>query len=213
VIPYYIVTLYDQLYPEVYVYPDVLQLKNSLQGFCNIVEELNYLYRQDSLNYIQVTGSVTVDIAEQYLFNINNAWKSYLSFLHKNTTISLEASIVNLENRLNNSIILTRIYYGIYANTSQPSDAFNYQIRFSNFTIKSAPSLPSIVGRQIVTFNNNELIRRAKVNDLNLVINWLPQLALIGKINYKQKLRFSQALSNFWLKSRPFYFHFYFSLK
>ncbi len=220
--PFAVKTLYDSFYPDVYMGPYMSYLRKSLYGFCNIENDITQVYRRDSLEYIDAKSIMTSDQAQQYLPSISMAYQAYLTSLDNNFYMT-HTVIRSLENLvISQNYIVTRIYYQVYANTTQPLTAFNYQLRYSRnaaqqrikSTSDSQPVLSAVKRRRSVQtpqeasdeINDDKhrlLVKRAiKSDDNDLILDWLPQVTLESEITVQNTGRLVNSLVKFWNKSK-----------
>lgn len=185
--------------PDVYAGPTVENLKTALNGICNVQDPITYLSRQDSLNYIQAMGFLTIDQANLYIPSIVNAYQLYFATFSSPVILLGFPYIQNLQIRIINQLIVTRIYYQVFANTPRSCDAFNYQIRYTRFAIQPPPNLSGLVAR-LVSLGRLDLIDQAKITDVNLILNKLPHLGFETIITADQVSKLENTLVNFWLK-------------
>ncbi len=176
-------------------------LSAGLNGSCNMYDTLSTIYRQDSLNYIQATGYLTIDQAQLYLPSITSAYQSYFSSFPYSVILTQPTVIRSMENRIANQIIVTRMYYQLFGNTSQPLNAFNYQIKNTNYVVQTPNSLAPLVARSMIILGRMDLLNQAKIADLNTILNDLPQIALNGVITADQSASLVGALVQFWTNS------------
>ena len=200
VIPYVVSSFtVNSFTPDVYAGPTIANLQTALNGICNVQDSVAFLYRQDSLNYIQAMGLLTIDQANQYIPSIVNAYQSYFAIFPSPVILLSFPAIQNLQVRIINQLIVTRIYYQIFANTPQPCDAFNYQVGYTRFAIQPPPNLSGLVAR-LVSLGRLDLIDQAKITDVNLILFKLPHLGLETIIASDQVHKLENTLVNFWLK-------------
>lgn len=77
VLPFGIRTAYGLVTPDVFVGPQLSALKSALSGFCDIQDPIDQIYRQASLNFVQASGYLTIDQANEYIPSITTAYQNY----------------------------------------------------------------------------------------------------------------------------------------
>lgn len=210
VLPYIVRAFSDNrlLNPKLYKEPLFERLKLALSGICELNDNIQQMKREDSLNFIQVVGTTSLDQSQLYLPSITNTHLSYFSSLSTNVKLSKPGEVISAVNLLVNTVVVTRIYYQMYANTTQPFDAYNYQIKYTRFKIDLIDAnLANIMMRQAnPRFGRIDLFTRFMIQNISLVIEWLPtfsiELARGKEISYDQKLGLEIALSNHWNNSK-----------
>ncbi|CAF0782126.1 unnamed protein product [Brachionus calyciflorus] len=211
VIPYIVRAFTDGrlLTSDLYKQPDLSLLKSALVNLCDVQDDVSKLYREDSLNYIEAIGTVTIDQAKQYLPSITYAYMSYFASMDQlyepNVLINRPSEILSVETYIINMMIVTKIYYKINANTTFELNAYNYDIKNTIFKITSADfnSLLPILSRRITkNFARIDLLNRAKIQNINLILAWLPKFTIeleFGKeLSLDQKLNIERTLVNYW---------------
>ena len=147
-----------------------------MTDLCDIQSDISQIYEEESLPYIQLADSLTFDQAESYLPSIQAAYKSYFASMQSNITMMRPPVVQGVELRTDGVNVLSRIYYQILASTSQPSNAFNYDISYTSFRITS--------------------------NNLSTVIvQWLPQVSIEEKLMANQKDSLTSCLLSYWNSS------------
>ncbi len=107
-----------------------------------------------------------------------------------------------METRFVNQIVITRIYYQLFGNTSQPLNAFNYQIRYTRFKIETPSNLAALVARSAVIMGNAriDLLNKQGITTLDTMLQSLPQVAIDNKLSEDQKLGLIDSLKAFWTR-------------
>ncbi|RNA36104.1 hypothetical protein BpHYR1_004693 [Brachionus plicatilis] len=220
VIPY-AVRAFDQqalLKRGLYKEPSLNELKAALSGVCDVQDGIDNLFREDSLNYIEVVGTINIDQAKQYLPTITFAYISYFASMNQkyepSVIITKPSEIIVIENYLVNMIIVTKIYYWVYANTTFEMNSFNYDIKKTQFKISSPDlsALTTILSRKMSkSFARIDLFRAsARVENINLILAWLPQITIemeFGKeLSLDEKRSIETVLVNFWTECHVDYF-------
>jgi hypothetical protein len=184
------------LTPDIYLEPSLNNLKSSLTGLCNIQDGITQVYEQDSLNYIQVDSVITLDQAQLYVPNISTAYNSYFLSMPNNILMVKSPVIYGNEVRLVDQKITTRIYYAIAANTTQPMNAFNYQIRYTNFKIQ-----PVSISRSLsAKVDKTAWLDSARITDV--ILQWLPAIAIEKELTFEENAKLANALAEFWKISK-----------
>lgn len=208
VLPFGVKSSYGQMYPEVFTGPTLSKLKAALSGYCDIQDGMGQIYRQSSLNYIQASGYLTIDQAEEYIPSIKSAYESYFASAVNKVKLGSPAVVIrSIENRFVNQIIVTRMYYQLFGNTSQPLNAFNYQIRHSPFTIETPSNLAPLVARsmRIMGESRIDLLNKEGITTLDTMLDSLPQVALDNEITEDQKQGLIESLKTFWTMSKSLF--------
>ena len=197
-LPFAIQTPSISLNPTVYAGPAYATIKNGLYGLCAMEDSIDAIYRQDSLNYIQATGYLTIDQAQLYIPSILTAYQNYFASFPYAVAFTQPALIASIENFYVNQIVVTRIYYDLFGNTTQPLNAFNYQIKNTNYSIQPPMSLAPLLARSLTILSRIDLLNIAQITDLNTMLIDLPQLALDGIITADQSADLINSLTQFW---------------
>ncbi len=158
---------------------------------------MSAISRTDQLNYITSAGLSTLDQADSYLLNINIAYANYLASLSPPAVLTGATQIMGLLTYFTAQVqaVSTRIYYQVYANTTEPMDAFNFQIQYTTFTITAPSNLaPLIRSRSLIETTQ----RSINLNKLNVALVKLPSISLEGSITYDQSTNLINSLVQFW---------------
>jgi hypothetical protein len=184
------------LTPDIYSEPALNNLKTSLTSLCNIQDDISQVYEQDSLNYIQVDSVITLDQARLYIPTISSAYSSYFLTMPNNVKMSTSPVIYGNEVRVVDQKITTRIYYELSANTTQPFDAFNYQIRYTGFRIQPVGISRSLSAR----FDRTTWLDSSRITDV--ILQWLPAIAIENELVFEDNAKLANALVEFWKTSK-----------
>lgn len=200
VLPFGIRTAHGMITPDVFGGPLLSNLKTAMSGFCDIQDPIDQISRQASLNYVQASGYLTIDQANEYLPSITSAYETYFASFSYPVKIMKPTVIRSIENRFVNQIIVTRIYYQLFGNTSQPLNAFNYQIKTTRFTIQPPSNLAPLVARSLRIMNEArvDLLNKERITDLDTMLDTLPQIAIDSEITEDQKQGLVDSLKKFW---------------
>lgn len=215
IIPYTVRAFSDKrlLTRGLYKEPQFNIIKSAMVNYCDVQEEMKNLYREDSLNYIEAISLVNIDQAKQYLPTITFTYMSYFNSINSkiepNVQMSKPSEILLVENYITNMMIVTKIYYQIYVNTSFAFNAYNYQIKNTKYKITSQDFsvIYPILSRNMMNknFARIDLLNRAKLQNLNLILSWLPKFSVdieFGKeLSLDQKTNIEKALVNYWNQS------------
>jgi hypothetical protein len=179
------------------------KLKSALSGFCDIQDSISQIYRQNSLNYIQASGILTIDQAQEYVPAITAAYfTAYFNSFPYRVVLSQPTVIRSMESRFVNQIVVTRIYYQLFGNTSQPLNAFNYQIRYTRFTIATPSNLAALVARSALIMGDAriDLLNKEGITTLDTMLQSLPQVAVDYQLSEDQKQGLVDSLRTFWTR-------------
>lgn len=148
------------------------------------------------------SGLSTFDQADNYLLNINLAYSDYLATVSPYAVLTAPSAIQGLLTYYTTQVqaISTRIYYQVFANTSQPLDGFNFQIQYTAYKVKAPSNLsPLLRARSIVPITNG---RSVNLNTLNVALIKLPHIELENIITYDQSSKLIDSLTRFWKLSK-----------
>ena len=199
-----------QLTPDVYREPLPSRLKSALYDLCDIKDDTSPMYT--GLNYVEKIGIVSQDEAACILPILTVAYSQYFATIDPSIQFTQPSEIISVQYMLLNGLVVSRIYYQIYANTTQPFNAFNYQIRNTHFgrnlilsTRSRAYNLSNIVSRGMTVkkIGRTDLITRVRKSNSNLILSWLPFFSvecpsLYNDIVLEKKQSIENVLINFW---------------
>lgn len=212
VIPYAVRAFNENLLLKrgLYKEPSLNELKRAMSGVCDVQDSIDNMFREDSLNYIKVVGTINLDQAKQYLPTITFAYLSYFVKMNQkyepNVVITKPSEVIAIENYLVNMMIVTKIYYRIYANTSFEMNLFNYDIKNTQFRISSPDlsALTSVLSRTMTkSFARIDLLKASsRVENSNLILAWLPKITIemeFGReLSLEEKKSIENVLLNYW---------------
>jgi hypothetical protein len=206
--------------PSVLAPPAISLFKAALcNGICNVQDDMPQLYT--GLNYFEVLGMVSLDGATVYLPSLTAAYIQYFASISPAIQIYRPSEVISVQFLLVDGLVVSRVYYQVYANTPQPFNSFNYQIKFTRFNPVFGMALPGAAQRLGgVTSNNGsklartDLLTRARQSSDGLVMAWLPHFAVQvaashSDIALDKKLAIENVLIKFWQKSSVFNIIFY----
>lgn len=211
----------NQLTPDVYGDPSYERLRSALCGLCDLHNGLNDIYT--GLNFVDAMGAVSIDQAQNYKPAITDAYRNYFVSIDPQISLYKPTEIVSVEYLLVNCLVVSRIYYKVFANTPQPLNTFNYQIQLTPYKI-NLQYMPCVAGqtthgRNIVMIEKNgralaTRVVRASTDVKDVVISWLPQfsveLSQRNEFQLAQKQTLENFLATFWHKSKKSVLYIYF---
>ena len=200
--PFNIKTSLETIYPDVYSGPSFTSLQNALTGYCNVSDPMSSIFRSDQLNYITASGISNFDQADSYLLNINLAYQAYLTTLNPSAVLTAPAQIQGLLTYYTAQIqsVTTRIYYQLYANTTEPLDAFNFQIQYTPYKVVAPSNLSPLL--RATSRGLLQMVSGRSININTIALIKLPQIALEGVITFDQRNSLINSLTSFWKLSK-----------
>lgn len=194
VFPFGIRTSSESIYPDVYAGPSFSDVQASVKGLCNSSDPIDSIFRSDKLNYVTASGLTTFDQADNYLMNINNAYSNYLATLQPYAVLTAPSVIQGILTYYTAQVqsVSTRIYYQLFGNTSQPLDAFNFQIQFTPYKVIAPSNLSPLLRSRSISG------RVVNLNALNVALVKLPSIAIENTISFDQTSKLVNSLVSSW---------------
>lgn len=201
-----------------YKEPSLNELIRAMSGVCNVQDSIENLFREDSLNYIKVVGTISLEQAKQYLPTVTFAYMSYFLKMNQkyepNVLITKPTEIISIENYLVNMMIVTKIYYRIFANTTFEMNLVNYDIKNTQFRITSPDlnALTSVLSRKMTkSFARIDLLRSSsRIENINLILAWLPKITIemeFGReLSLEEKRSIENVLVDYWNECKIYLF-------
>ena len=171
-IPFTIEIANTFLRPTLNAKPDFRSFKTKI---CYIANDIEDLYRKDSLHFIQVPGMLDFDLVKINLPEISNRVENYLESLADHNFKAQLPMIVSTELVAGENSIFTNVYFRTIVNSLNDFNKFNYA--FENHVVNSTKNISQMIN-----------------------IDSMPNVSILGDISQNKLPALINSLKNYWKK-------------